>query len=123
MSINATGNISNYSTTNDYSNNTESTSNETKHSVSNINAQSQQEEKSMAKPHSEDEIKKAVNDMNHKMVNAEAVFGKHDETGRTTIKLVNKSTKEVIKEFPSDKALDMLAKLWEMAGIIVDEKR
>ena len=30
---------------------------------------------------------------------------------------------EVIKEFPPEKTLDMIAKVWEVAGILVDEKR
>ena len=34
-----------------------------------------------------------------------------------------KKTKEVIKEFPPDKTLDMIARVWEMAGLMVDEKR
>ena len=34
-----------------------------------------------------------------------------------------KKTKEVIKEFPPEKTLDMIAKVWEMAGLMVDEKR
>ena len=32
-------------------------------------------------------------------------------------------TKEIIKEFPPDKTLDMIARVWEMAGLMVDEKR
>ena len=36
--------------------------------------------------------------------------------------LIN-SPKEVIKEYPPEKTLDMIAKVWEMAGIMVDEKR
>ena len=32
-------------------------------------------------------------------------------------------TDEVIKEIPSEKALEMLAKAWELAGIMVDERR
>lgn len=40
-----------------------------------------------------------------------------------TIKIVDKETKEVIKEFPPEKTLDMIAKVWEMAGIMVDERR
>ena len=40
-----------------------------------------------------------------------------------TIKLVDRDTKEVIKELPPEKTLDMIAKVWEMAGILVDEKR
>ena len=34
-----------------------------------------------------------------------------------TIKLVDKDTKEVIKELPPEKTLDMIAKVWDMAGI------
>ncbi|HWQ29594.1 MAG TPA: flagellar protein FlaG, partial [Negativicutes bacterium] len=30
---------------------------------------------------------------------------------------------KVIKEFPPEKILDMAAKMWEIAGIIVDERR
>ena len=36
---------------------------------------------------------------------------------------LDKETKEVIKEYPPEKTLDMIAKVWEMAGIMVDEKR
>lgn len=32
-------------------------------------------------------------------------------------------TNEVITEFPSRKIQDMIAKMWEMAGIMVDERR
>lgn len=32
-------------------------------------------------------------------------------------------TNEVITEFPSRKIQDMIAKMWEMAGILVDERR
>lgn len=68
-------------------------------------------------------IKKAVDDINKKAINSEAIFGIHEATNRVTIKIVDKSTKEVIKELPPEKTLDMIAKVWEMAGIIVDEKR
>lgn len=68
-------------------------------------------------------IKKAVEEMNRKMANSEAQFGIHEATNRVTIKIVDKQTKEVIKELPPEKTLDMIAKVWEMAGILVDEKR
>ncbi len=55
--------------------------------------------------------------------NSEAVFGIHEGTNRVTIKIVDKSTHETIKELPPEKTLDMIAKVWEMAGILVDEKR
>lgn len=70
-----------------------------------------------------DKLKKAVDTLNKQMSNAEAVFGFHEDTNRVTIKLVDKETKEVIKELPPEKTLDMIAKAWELAGLLVDEKR
>lgn len=55
--------------------------------------------------------------------NTEAQFGIHEATKRITIKLVDKSTKEVIKELPAEKTLDLIAKAWEIAGLLVDERR
>ena len=68
-------------------------------------------------------IKNAVDKLNKNMFNSEAVFGIHEGTNRVTIKIVDKDTKKVIKELPPEKTLDMIAKMWEMAGILVDEKR
>lgn len=70
-----------------------------------------------------EQLKKAVEEINKKANNASAVFGVHEETNRITIKIVDKDSKEVIKEFPPEKTLDMIAKVWEMAGLMVDEKR
>ena len=73
---------------------------------------------------SKEQIKKAVEKINKaQMENSEAVFGFHEETNRVTIKIVDKKTKEVIKELPPEKTLDMIAKVWEMAGLFVNEKR
>lgn len=71
------------------------------------------------------QLKKAVDDINKSALaeQSEAVFGIHDKTNRVTIKIIDKKTKEVIKEFPPEKTLDMIAKVWEMAGLMVDEKR
>ena len=68
-------------------------------------------------------LKKAVESINKNAANTEAVFGIHEGTNRVTIKLVDKDTKETIKELPAEKTLDMIARVWEMAGILVDEKR
>ena len=69
-----------------------------------------------------EKVRKAVETLNRKMSNSEAVFGFHDDTNRVTIKIVDKSTKEVIKELPPEKTLDMIARVWEMAGILIDER-
>ena len=72
-----------------------------------------------------DQLKKMIEEMNKKINNSNevAMFGIHEETNRVMIKIMDKDTKEVIKEFPPEKTLDMIAKLWEMAGILVDERR
>ncbi len=70
-----------------------------------------------------DQIRKAVEQINKTLGNSEAVFGIHEDTNRVTIKIVDKTTKEVIRELPPEKTLDMIAKVWDLAGILVDEKR
>lgn len=68
------------------------------------------------------QIRKAVEEINKKAHNSEAVFGIHDATNRVMIKIIDKDTKEVLKEYPPEKTLDMIAKVWEVAGLLVDEK-
>ena len=69
------------------------------------------------------QIEEAVEKLKAKLdVNTEAVFGIHEGTNRVMIKIIDKSTRDVIKEFPPEKTLDMIQKVWEMAGIMVDEK-
>lgn len=68
------------------------------------------------------QIKKAVEDLNRQMKDSVAVFGIHEKTNRVIIKIVDKNTDKVIKEFPPEETLDMIAKVWEIAGILVDEK-
>ena len=74
---------------------------------------------------SDKQLKEAVKDLHKKLDNSnnEVMFGVHEATKRVTIKIVDKDTKKVVKEFPPEKTLDMIAKVWEMAGILVDEKR
>lgn len=68
-------------------------------------------------------LKKAIAEMNRRISGKEeAIFGVHEDTNRIMIKIVDKETKEVVKEFPPEKTLDMIAKVWEIAGILVDEK-
>lgn len=71
---------------------------------------------------SQENIKKMVEEFNKKMGNSEAVFGIHEGTNRIMIKIVDKESKEVLKEFPPEKTLDMITMVWEMAGILIDEK-
>ncbi|MEG0806510.1 MAG: flagellar protein FlaG [Lachnospiraceae bacterium] len=68
-------------------------------------------------------MKKAVNEINKHNENSIVQFGIHEATNRMTVKILDKETKKVIKEFPAEKTLDLIAKAWEIAGLLVDERR
>jgi len=76
-----------------------------------------------------EQVKDAVEDINKRIRQANPMhhtacsFKYHDETNRISITVKNTDTDEVIREIPAEKALDMLAKAWELAGLMVDEKR
>ncbi|TCZ76882.1 flagellar protein FlaG [Paenibacillus albiflavus] len=50
-------------------------------------------------------------------------FSVHNKTHEIMVKVTDKDTGEVIREIPPEKTLDFVAKLWEMAGILIDERR
>ena len=78
---------------------------------------SQTSDKNAATMKDMSEINKIINR------NTVAEFGYNEPTNRITIKIKDRDTDEVIREIPSEKALKMLEKAWEIAGILVDEKR
>ncbi|MCR4617413.1 MAG: flagellar protein FlaG [Lachnospiraceae bacterium] len=92
-------------------------------SKSESNNGSNQQDSSKQATTNNEQLKKALEQFNKSRGNSEAVYGIHEGTNRVTIKIVNKDTHEVIKELPPEKTLDMIARVWEMAGILVDEKR
>jgi flagellar protein FlaG len=46
----------------------------------------------------------------------------HEKTHQILVKVLNKDTGELIREIPPEKTLDLVAKMMEIAGILVDEK-
>lgn len=46
----------------------------------------------------------------------------HEVTGSVMYKILDINTHKVIAEFPPKKIQDMIAKMWELAGLFVDEK-
>ena len=77
----------------------------------------------------QDKIKAAVDDLNKTVKQASPMhhtqlsFKYHEDTNRISITVTDSDTDEVIREIPPEKTLDMLAKAWEMAGLLVDERR
>lgn len=70
-----------------------------------------------------DAVKRAISEINKHTVNKTVQFGIHEKTNRITIRILDKDTKELIREYPAEKSLDLIAKTLELAGILVDEKR
>jgi flagellar protein FlaG len=87
------------------------------------NGETDQQPQGQVREQSQEQIKKAIEKLNKSMTHSEAIFGIHEATNRVLIKIVDKETKEVIKELPPEKTLDMISKVWELAGMLVDEKR
>ncbi|MBP7073221.1 MAG: flagellar protein FlaG [Clostridiaceae bacterium] len=94
------------------------------------NAVKSGEQEVSAKPKDESEINeyqfiRAVETANKALEGSFTSFeiSVHEKTNRIMVKVVDKETKEVIREIPPEKILNLMAKLWEMAGIIVDERR
>jgi flagellar protein FlaG len=71
------------------------------------------------------DLKSAVDKANKMLFknNTHLKFEIHDKTKEVMVKIINDESGEVLKEIPPKKMLDMVAKLWEIAGILVDEKR
>ncbi len=49
-------------------------------------------------------------------------FSIHEETKEIMVKVYDKETDELIREIPPEKILDMLATMWDLAGILVDDR-
>lgn len=67
-------------------------------------------------------IKEAVDKLNENLTDTKCEYGIDDETNRITIKVVDKRTKKILKEYPPEETLKMIAKVWEIAGINIDKK-
>nr|WP_275446282.1 flagellar protein FlaG [Paenibacillus sp. ACRSA] len=46
----------------------------------------------------------------------------HEKTHDIMVKVLNKETGELLREIPPEKTLDLVAKMMEIAGILIDEK-
>lgn len=72
----------------------------------------------------ESKVKKAVEKVN-KLLDESSThveYEVHEKFKDIIVKIVDNDTKQVIQELPPKKLLDMVAKLCEMAGLLVDKK-
>lgn len=71
-----------------------------------------------------EDLDRAVEEVNKILLdrNDRFEFRVHERTGRIMVKLVDNDTDEIIKEIPPEKILDLVASIWDLVGILVDER-
>jgi flagellar protein FlaG len=71
-----------------------------------------------------DELQRAIDQTNQMIFKDDNrfEFKIHERTGRIMVKLVNNETNEIVKEIPPEKILDLVASIWDLVGILVDER-
>ena len=71
-------------------------------------------------------LKDAIGMANNRLKQSQSLtrceFTYHKAVNLVSIKLIDVDTKEVVKEIPSEKKIKMIEKLWEITGLLVDEK-
>lgn len=74
---------------------------------------------------SDKQIKDAISKANSKVKGnkTRCEFSYNEDTKRVSIKFVDEDTQEVLKEVPPEETLEMIKKMWDLAGLLVDERR
>lgn len=50
-------------------------------------------------------------------------FSIHEKTKQIMVKVIDEESNEIIRQIPPEKILDMIAGIWDVVGLFVDEKR
>lgn len=74
---------------------------------------------------SKEKLAKAVEGINQtlEITRTHLKFKLHEELHEYYVQVINEQTQEVIKEIPPKKFLDIVAEIWKLAGILINEKR
>lgn len=80
-----------------------------------------QTEKTEASRQQLEEAVKAVNDF-LKPINNSLQFNIDDETGKTIVKVVDATTNELIRQFPSEEMLSIAKAIDQMKGLLIQQK-
>lgn len=127
MRIDSSSNINYNNTKNQSNTQTKIDSQKTDKNIENkkMETQSKTDEKTIVVEnlYSKKDIMDLIEDANEEFVTYDRKFefGIHEKTKQITVKVLDSVTDEVIRELPPEKILDMLAGLWEVAGILIDE--
>ena len=80
--------------------------------------------KSAVSEYIDDDLYRAVEQANDvvKAFDKRYKYAIHEGTGRVMVSIIDTETGEIIREVPPEQILSMVAKIWEVIGILVDEK-
>lgn len=72
----------------------------------------------------EEELQQALNKVKEgfEKANISFEYSVDKATNREVVKVIDKDTKKVIRQFPPEEILNMLQKMYEMLGVLVDKK-
>ena len=98
---------------------------EVEHDSTNVKGQGKISLEEEKKEPTSKQIKSALEQANQKakMTKTACEFAYDEDTRRISITVKDKATDEVIREIPAEETLEMISKIWELAGLLVDEKR
>ncbi|WP_018249167.1 flagellar protein FlaG [Orenia marismortui] len=73
---------------------------------------------------SKENVENSLKELNDAVqaVHKDLKFELHDESERMMVKVMDLDKHKVIKELPPEEVLDMVGKIKEMVGLIIDEK-
>lgn len=76
-------------------------------------------------PISDQMMMKSIERANRAMLGMDRRFeySIHEKTGDVLVKVIDTNTDEVVREIPNEKFIDLIAKLQELVGLNIDEKR
>lgn len=70
------------------------------------------------------DLQHVIDDTNQmiRYVNERLEFSVHEATNRVMVKVFDRETDEVLREIPPEQMLDLVAKLQELVGILIDKR-
>jgi uncharacterized FlaG/YvyC family protein len=73
---------------------------------------------------SKEELRKTIEKLNHTvdLYNKQIMFELHEDTNVLMARVVNRETNEVITQLPPEELLDVVAKIKELVGALIDKR-
>lgn len=120
MSIEIVGQKENY-----VNNRSENSHTISKSSLNKVNNMEYTDESGKLNIVTEKKIKDAITMANNKLLptKTRCEYTYHDDINQISIKIYDCDTDKVVKEIPTEDAIKAIQKIWELAGLLVDEKR